>query len=236
MAKFLTTSGVSHHIEEIIIRSYQRLVLVSPYLQLSKTFYERLKDASNRDVRITIIFGKDDLNDNEKDMLAELENVRIFYFKNLHAKCYFNDNTMVITSMNMYEFSEKNNREMGILIDRVEDDDLYQNALLEIDSIFHSSDEVYLRKTIKSIKSFNNGFYRSSKNHHSNQSSGYCIRCQERIPYNPEEPYCIHCFVIWNQFQNHDYVENVCHRCQKNDDTSMSKPQCYECFKIWISS
>ncbi len=61
MAEFLTTSGTSHHIENIIIDAKTKLVLVSPYLQISKTFYERLKDASNKGVQIKIIYGKDEL-------------------------------------------------------------------------------------------------------------------------------------------------------------------------------
>lgn len=116
MAEFLTTSGTSHELENIIIDSKKKLTLVSPYLQLSKTFHQRLKDASNRGVKIVIIYGKDELKPNERNSLAELRNVELYYFENLHAKCYFNEDRMIITSMNMYEFSEKNNREMGVLI------------------------------------------------------------------------------------------------------------------------
>jgi hypothetical protein len=38
MAEFLITSGTSHHIENIIMDAKKKLFLVSPYLQLSKTF------------------------------------------------------------------------------------------------------------------------------------------------------------------------------------------------------
>jgi hypothetical protein len=40
---------------------------------------------------------------------------------------------MVITSMNMYEFSEKNNREMGVLVESSEA--VYQEAVTEARSI-----------------------------------------------------------------------------------------------------
>jgi HKD family nuclease len=111
MAEFLTTSGTSHHIENIIMEARQKLFLVSPYLKLSKTLHERLKDASDKGVKIKIIYGKDELKPNESSSLAKLKNVELYYFENLHAKCYFNEIKMVITSMNMYEFSEKTNRE-----------------------------------------------------------------------------------------------------------------------------
>ena len=37
--------------------------------------------------------------------------------------------------MNLYEFSEKNNREMGVLFDSVDDSDIFKEALKEIKSI-----------------------------------------------------------------------------------------------------
>ena len=90
MAEFLTTNGVSFRIETIIMEARKKLVLVSPFLQLSKTFFERLKDASNRNVEIIIIYGKDELKPNERNSLAELKSVELYFFENLHAKCYFN--------------------------------------------------------------------------------------------------------------------------------------------------
>ena len=65
MAEFLTTNGTSYHIENIILDAKKKLVLVSPYLQISKTFFERLKDASNREVSLKIIYGKNELNKKE---------------------------------------------------------------------------------------------------------------------------------------------------------------------------
>ena len=147
MAEFLTTNGTSYNIENIIIDAKGRLILISPYLQLSKTFYERLKDASNRNVRVTIVYGKDELKPNEKNSLAELKNVELKFFQNLHAKCYLNETKMVITSMNMYEFSEKTNREMGVLIDSKQDKELFDKAVAEVKSILESSESVPLQKT-----------------------------------------------------------------------------------------
>lgn len=42
MAEFLTTHGTAFHIESIIARAKRRLVLITPYLQLSRALYERL--------------------------------------------------------------------------------------------------------------------------------------------------------------------------------------------------
>ena len=229
MAEFLTTYGTSYHIENVIIEAKKKLVLVSPYLQLSKTFFERLKDAANKDVEIKIIYGKDELKPNEKNSLAELKKVELFYFENLHAKCYFNESEMVITSMNMYEFSEKNNREMGVFITKLKDPDLFKKAVNETLSIILSSELIKLSRTKRT-------FYQDNKNQKNQNSKekkptrGYCIRCEERIPYDMEKPYCWSCYSVWSQFENPDYEENVCHGCGEFEVTTIKKPVCYNCY------
>jgi len=232
MAVFLTTNGTSYQIETIIIDAKSELTLVSPYLQLSKTFFERLKDASNRKVKIKIIYGKDDLKPNEKNSLAELGNIELYFFENLHAKCYFNEKDMVITSMNMYEFSEKNNREMGVHINRIDDASLFEKAKNETFSIIQSSEIIKLARTDRQFyKEKNPQIENSSGKNYKKPVRGYCIRCEVRIPYDIERPYCKDCYSSWVQYSNADYKENVCHSCGEFETTSMSKPVCYDCFK-----
>lgn len=48
----------------------------------------------------------------------------------------------IITSLNLYEFSQVNNNEMGILIQRSEDGPLYKDAYEEAQRIIRISDEV----------------------------------------------------------------------------------------------
>jgi phosphatidylserine/phosphatidylglycerophosphate/cardiolipin synthase-like enzyme len=229
MAEFLTTSGTSHHIENIIIEAKTKLVLVSPYLQISKTFYERLKDASKKGVQIKIIYGKDELKPNERNSLADLKNVELFYFENLHAKCYFNETRMVITSMNMYEFSEKNNREMGVLIDRSTDKELFDKAVNETLSIIQSSEQIALRKAARNFTQ-EKTVSSQKQTTYAKTVRGYCIRCEARIDYDPNRPYCSDCYSIWAQYENPDYQENVCHRCGEYEQSTMNRPQCYGCY------
>lgn len=232
MADFLTTYGISYRIETIIMEAKKDLTLVSPYLQLSKTFYERLKDASNRVVNIKIIYGKDELKPNERNSLAELDNVELYYFENLHAKCYFNETDMVITSMNMYEFSEKNNREMGVHITKQNDLGLYEKALNEALSIIQSSEIIQLTKTNRQLKKdTSKQSSKSNKKEDKKPKRGYCIRCESRIPYDIEKPYCWDCYSTWAQFENPDYEENVCHSCGEFGGSTMAKPVCYDCYK-----
>ena len=118
MAKYLRTSGISAGVEELIREAKERLYIISPYLKLSDNVKELLNDKEREKVEVRVIFGKQELNPTEMAFLQNLKYVRLFFSKNLHAKCYLNEKTMIITSMNLYEFSQQNNREMGILIER----------------------------------------------------------------------------------------------------------------------
>jgi phosphatidylserine/phosphatidylglycerophosphate/cardiolipin synthase-like enzyme len=231
MAEFLTTNGTSYQIEKIIIEAKTNLVLVSPYLQLSKTFYERLKDASNKKVPIKIIYGKDELKPNEKNSLAELKGVELFFFENLHAKCYFNESAMVITSMNMYEFSEKNNREMGVLIEKYKDQELYEKALNETNSIIQSSEQITLNKSTRPLSKDVKKPIEGKQLKSNKIIRGYCIRCETRIDFDPHRPFCGDCYSTWAKYNDPDYEENVCHRCGEYEETSMRKPLCYDCYQ-----
>ena len=142
MAKFLTTAGVIHQVEDIIKGAKKKLVLISPFVQINKMIMERLHQASDSGVQIILIYGKDELKRTEKKQLESIENLTLYYYQNLHAKCYFNETEMVITSMNLYEFSQRNNREMGILVKKNEDTTLFNDAVNETHSIIKAAAEI----------------------------------------------------------------------------------------------
>lgn len=222
MAEFLTTNGIASQIENIIIEAKSKLILVSPYLKISKTFHQRLNDASRRGVKITIIYGKDELNAKQRELLTQLKNLELFYLENLHAKCYFNESKMVVTSMNMYEFSEKNNREMGILLDRILDKDLYNKAVVETKSFADAS----IRESITPLAKASN-----VKKRFVQAKGGYCIRCGQIIELDLDRPLCSDCYSVWSQWGDEDYVENVCHSCgSDHDHVSKARPECYDCY------
>ena len=142
MARFLNTRKAVSEIEELIRDADRRLILISPYLKLSKDFKELLTYRNSKDKITTVIFGKQELNPNEMKFLQGLRFVILKYNQDLHAKCYLNDNKMIITSLNLYEFSMNNNKEMGVLIDLNDESDkeLFDDAFKEIDFIDETSE------------------------------------------------------------------------------------------------
>jgi phosphatidylserine/phosphatidylglycerophosphate/cardiolipin synthase-like enzyme len=142
MAKFLSTTGTNYHLEELIKSASDRLILISPFLKLNDRMKELLADKNRLKIDVRIVYGKSELQPLEIEWLRGLTYIRTSFCKNLHAKCYMNEEMCIITSLNLYEFSQVNNNEMGILIQRGEDSQLYKDAYEEAQRIIRISDEV----------------------------------------------------------------------------------------------
>lgn len=230
MTQFLTTEEVVSNLSKIIRTAKQKLILVSPYLKLSKMLYERLEDADGRGVKTCLIYGKDELKSDQRSQLEQLQHLSVYFCENLHAKCYFNEDLMVITSWNMYEFSEKN-REMGIFVAKNEDADVFKAAMNEVQSILKASEKQdFISKTFykqPAITSSRNESTRKTKK----KPIGYCIRCHSKISFDLKRPLCKDCFRKWSEYENYDYLEKYCHACGEKRDTSMEHPVWFPCIK-----
>jgi len=141
MPKFRTTIKTSAAIEDVITTAKEKIVLISPYLKLTEIFMLRLGDAAAKKIQITIVYGTKDLNEFEMKKLLAIPGITILYLQNLHAKCYFNEYQLVINSMNMYEFSERNNHEMGVLLTLAKDEDDYKLAVEEAHSFIRNANQ-----------------------------------------------------------------------------------------------
>lgn len=142
MAKFLNTSATNYFLEELIKDAKDRLILISPFLKLNDRIKELLADKNRLKIDVRIVYGKSELQPEEINWLKELTYIRTSFCKNLHAKCYMNEELCIITSLNLYEFSQINNNEMGVLIRRSDDAELYKDAYEEAQRIIRISDEV----------------------------------------------------------------------------------------------
>ncbi|MBD5804498.1 hypothetical protein AZOA_39410 [Azoarcus sp. Aa7] len=142
MAKFLNTSATNYFLEELIKNAKDRLILISPFLKLNDRMKELLADKNRLKIDVRIVYGKSELQPEEINWLKELTYIRTSFCKNLHAKCYMNEELAIITSLNLYEFSQINNNEMGVLIRRDADAELYKDTYEEAQRIIRISDEV----------------------------------------------------------------------------------------------
>jgi hypothetical protein len=227
MAEFLTTKTIQSNLENIITEAKKQIVIVSPYIRLSSYYYEHLAYASKRGALIRIIYGKNELHPNELGNIASFKNVELYYYEQLHAKCYLNESKMIITSMNLYEASERN-REMGVLLNRSNDKEMFDTALREIELIMKSP-QIEKIQSLKRIKSNEKVVCKRNGSH---EQAGHCIRCNASLKFNTEKPYCSNCYSSWAEWGNPFYTEKYCHCCGDHETSSMEYPQCYECYTI----
>lgn len=254
MAEFLTGDKLNAAIVDVIQESYSEILLASPYIKL----HSRIKDAllsksEDPNIQIIILFGKNgkdllkSINKEDFEFLKDLANIRILHEDRLHAKFYSNDEKLILSSMNLYDFSQNNNIEFGVV----------EKRGLFFKNEMNSSVDEFINGVIKNAKvlfdkvpEFEKGMmgltkkYTGSKievdelsnlllgqnsaipRHKSKTKMGFCIRSKESIPFNLKKPYSDKAFESWSKFGNDQYPEKYCHFTGENSsgETCMARP------------
>lgn len=159
MSKFLTGKELGEAIYDIIWDAEKTLLMVSPFIKLDDYFKKVFdKHKENPQVHIVLVFGKNEkdinksLNKNDIDFLKTFPNVSLIYVPNLHAKYYGNERKGMITSINLYDYSFKNNIEFGVYFERVfmgkfsksADNDAWDTCV----SIAYSHDVIFIKRPV----------------------------------------------------------------------------------------
>lgn len=161
MAEFLRGSEINSALENIFRKAENDLILISPYIKL----HEKLKDLliTHREhpkLLITIVFGKNkdriekSFGKNDFEFITQFPNVEILYHERLHAKFYQNDKQSLLTSMNLYDYSQNNNIEFGILAEqKIISDKLDKEASIYFGEVLKSCETLYNK-----VPKFNESF------------------------------------------------------------------------------
>jgi hypothetical protein len=122
MSDFLTAHDLNAELGKIISEAEEFLILVSPFIKLNHSYLDGLKILKKKPkCRVLICFGKSEGQyhksfDSEALLfLKEMPNIKIVYEERLHAKFYANESRSLLSSMNLYDYSQKNNIEFGVL-------------------------------------------------------------------------------------------------------------------------
>ena len=240
MAQFITTKQISSDLEVLIREADKTLYLVSPYLKLSKDFQELINSRNKNEKKTIIIYGKSELTPEQLKFLTGLRHVYLKFHENLHAKCYINDTKLIITSLNFYEYSMINNKEIGVLYNtnNPEDQEIYSKALEHVKFIEDNSDDKPFELTSSNapqIVKVEKKKYESAKQQPASRTetvksndkkTGYCIRTGVEIPFNVKKPLSNDAYKKWNEYGDPDYQEKFCHFSGEpsNGKTSFRKP------------
>lgn len=122
MAKFITGKELSEEVYDIIHDAKKQLLILSPYVKLDDYFKKLFSNQkSNSELHIIVAFGKNKRNPersfNSEDLnyFMDFPNISIVFIPNLHAKYYANEKKGIVTSINLYDYSFKNNVEFGVV-------------------------------------------------------------------------------------------------------------------------
>lgn len=238
MAKFLDTTAVSHELTQLIKTASDQLFLVSPYLQIAAPLKDHIKERDTYKIPIFVIYGKQDrLNPEDMSFLQDLGNCKVYFCENLHAKCYLNEKRAIITSMNLYAYSAQNNREMGILVEKETDPDLFEDIFAEVKRLRQTSIEpsyVVKKKEPQTVPATKTTSHKTTPT--KTPASGFCIRCHAPIQFDQKHPLCDNCYSIWAKFSDATYQEKYCHSCgnpvpPNERPITYEKPICYPCYR-----
>ena len=222
MAKFLDTKDIISAIQKILKNAKEEVVLISPYIDFDERYKQLIREKNDEHISVTLVWGKKKsqfkFGSQERDWIKSMEFVDVIFYKELHAKCYLNENEAVITSMNLYKASQEN-MEMGISITKQEDNDAYEDLRKEVKRIIREKPKqnfIVIQKTPKV-----------------SSEEGHCIRCGIKIKLNQKSPYCLTDYQKWKKSEDETYVKQkgVCHICGKPNSSSMKKPVCMDCWK-----
>lgn len=236
MATFLDTTGGSYHLEQIIKGATERLVLVSPYLRTNERIREFLDDRERLKIDIRVVYGKTDLAPDEMGWLRSRTGIRTSFCKNLHAKCYVNERCALITSMNLYDFSQANNNEMGILVEREKEPELYGAVWAEVQRLIRISEEI--RVSVERVPAEKTPAETKRERRMPTAATGaevpeqgFCIGCRGSVAVDPTHPYCRDCYGKWKVTKDERREERHCHVCGSPNKSSFARPACYDCYR-----
>lgn len=119
--QFLFDTTLIEGVEKLIRDSKNKLLLISPFIDLDKRVQDALKEKLLKyDFEIRVLFGKNEDNlyrsikKDSLEFLKQFPNIEIRYEERLHAKFYLNDFDFIMTSLNLYDYSLAKNIEVGI--------------------------------------------------------------------------------------------------------------------------
>jgi hypothetical protein len=209
-----------------------QMYLVTPYIRLDEKIKETLEEAANRGAKLTFLVRKDaERNPKDCEFLAN-HRLDVYEHKYLHAKIYWTPFVALVTSINLYDFSDRKSREIGVrLTSKKEIQDLKEI----IEKWIAKSDRISLatlmnipvKTEFKVEKSV--GTLIEPEKKASFQS--VCIRGGEPIPYDRKKPYCPKHYYEWAETKDRRQLEVYCHRCGGKFASSLAEPICEMCRK-----
>jgi antitoxin component YwqK of YwqJK toxin-antitoxin module len=145
-AEFLSSVGTAYQVDRILSEAVNELVLLSPALRLHESIILRLHQADKRNVRTTLLYGKDRNQFRGQKWYRNFKNLRIIYHDKLNTCVYRNEKEMILTSMGLDDLGSGIVHDMGVLIVKLRDRRAFDDGIYEQEILIESAEEVFAGK------------------------------------------------------------------------------------------
>ena len=201
-----TRYEIIRNILPIFDEAQERIVVVSPWIKLWGVAKLALQRANERDVKIRFIVRKEAKLATNEDMGWLLRNnVEVYQVKRLHAKIYFNENTVLLSSMNLHETSARTGLDFGITLQAAPEQEFVRE---------------FADKNIMALATKWGQIRR-----------GHCIGCRKSIELDIGKPHCRSCHDERELHEGRGHPENYCHSCgEPSEMISLGAPLCATCW------
>lgn len=117
MVQYLNTQAAYAEIENIVNRAEHKLVMIAPRLPINRALLQKIFHASeHRNIDVSIVCHAKDIKPEEMAAINRINRLELFDLPNLHANCIYNEKALIMTSLNLFDYSQVNNRDMGALL------------------------------------------------------------------------------------------------------------------------
>ena len=151
--KYLDCTSISSELMQLINEAKENLTFITYSLRINELIQDKLayKAANTPNLKLSIIYGNTQINNNDIYWIKQIPNLVVYQKKNLHAKCYLNEHKAIITSLNLYDYSQSHNLEMGFLFSKEENEEEWEKLMADVQYIKSQSDIIYgnVNETLK---------------------------------------------------------------------------------------
>ena len=226
-----TDQDVTKEILDVFENARSEVVAVTPYLNLSEGAITAIQSARRRNVQVTFVIRKQK---HKPDLRASLNvlrnnNVEVWELNRLHAKIYYNDSAVLLTSMNLLKSSMDKGREVACTLSdnasKLQVRNYVQGLIEEARVRQRASNPVatraasFLSRVVTALRS-------RTYEQGGAVLAGFCISCCADIVLDRRFPLCAEHSALWQK----RFSGNYCLMCGESAKTTKAKPLCDSCY------
>jgi len=155
-AEFLSSVGVAYQIDRLISEATSEIVFFAPTLKLHESIILKFQQADQRNVRITLLYGKDRNQIRGQKWFRDFKNLRILYHDKLNANLYRNEKEMVVTSMELADLTPGIRSDMGVLISKLRERKAFEDGVYEQELLVDAAEEAFSGANFEKIEETSN--------------------------------------------------------------------------------